>query len=96
METLKKFDIVETRGRYALVVESELLPRDLTVVVVPLVRGYPQVKWLNPLIDVDGVAHTMMTRLIGSVGLSTLTVVGTARAQGDEITRALDMLFYGF
>jgi toxin CcdB len=93
---LNKFDIVETRGRLALVVESELLPPDRTVVVIPLLQGYPTIKWLNPEIYVDREPYTLVTRLIGSVGTSTLTVIGSAKAQGDEIARALDMLFYGF
>lgn len=96
MEEISRFDIVEAGGTLYVVVESDILPPDTSVVVVPLLKGYPALPRLNPVIAFEGETYILATRLIVAVIRPALTVVGSAQAQGDEIARALDMLFYGF
>lgn len=78
-----------------VVVESNLLPPDPSVVVIPLIEGYPAVRVLNPEIHVNGQTLILATRLIGGVRRSALTRVGSVADQGDEITRAIDILMSG-
>ncbi len=52
METLKRFDIAAHGDVLMVVVESDLLPPDPAVVVIPLLRDYPAVSRLNPMIRV--------------------------------------------
>lgn len=78
-----------------VVVESELLPPDTAIVVVPLLADYPAIKDLNPTITLHGRDWVLATRLIASVQRSALRKVGTAAAQGDQIIRAVDILMSG-
>jgi toxin CcdB len=48
MESLSGYAIAEHNGIFMVVVESDLLPPEPGVVVVPLLAGYPAVKHLNP------------------------------------------------
>ncbi|MBV7407367.1 CcdB family protein [Maritimibacter sp. DP1N21-5] len=96
MEEISRFDIVEAGGTLYVVVESDILPPDNAVVVIPLLRGYPGLPRLNPTIAFKGDTYVLATRLIVAVVRPALTVVGSAEAQADDITRALDMLLYGF
>jgi len=92
---LKRFDIAEHRGVLMVVVESDLLPPDPAVVVIPLLRDYPSVRHLNPIIEVNGEPHVLATRLIASVRRAGLRRIGSASGQADEITRAVDVLMAG-
>ncbi len=95
MERLNRFDIV-THGDLAMVVvESELLPPDPAVVVIPLLSDYPAVPMLNPLIRFEGREQVLATRLIASVRRNSLRRAGSAAVQGDAITRAVDVLLGG-
>lgn len=76
-------------------VESDLLPPDPGVVVVPLLVDYPAVKHLNPEIVHDGRRLVMATRLIASVRRGSLREVGSVADQADRITRAIDVLMAG-
>ncbi|MDF3414480.1 CcdB-like protein [Sulfitobacter sp. M57] len=78
-----------------VVVESDLLPPDPAVVVIPLLVGYPAVPFLNPVIRHEGGEYVLATRLIAAVRRSGLRQVGSAEGQGDEITRAVDVLMGG-
>ena len=52
---------------------------------------------LNPIFEVDGASHVMMTQYIAAVPLSILKEpFGDLSEQSDAITSALDMLFHGF
>lgn len=95
MDALDRFDIVEHRGIAMVVVESGMLPPDPAVVVIPLLPDYPAVTRLNPVIEVAGSPLVLATRLIASVRRAGLRRVGTASAQGDQITRAIDVLMGG-
>lgn len=95
MEQLRRFDVARYQGVLMVVVESDLLPPDPAVVVIPLLAGYPAVKQLNPQIDVDGVHLILATRLIAAVRRSSLERTGNVAEQGDQITRAVDVLMAG-
>ena len=95
MGGLERFDIAGHRGVAMVVVESALLPPDPAVVVIPLLRDYPAIRFLNPVIEVNGEGLVLATRLIASVRRAGLTRISSAAGQGDEITRAIDVLMAG-
>lgn len=95
MEDLTRFDIAEHGGIAMVVVESELLPPDPAVVVIPLLPDYPAIRHLNPVIPHAGRDLILATRLIASVRRSALRRTGSARAHQAEITRAVDILMAG-
>ena len=95
MEALKTYDIAEHGGIAMVVVESDLLPPDPAIVVIPLLADYPAIRGLNPMIDVRGRGLVLATRLITSVRRAPLRRIGSATAQADEITRAVDILMAG-
>ena len=78
-----------------VVVESDLLPPDPAVVVIPLLRDYPAVKGLNPEILHDGERLVLATRLIAAVRRTNLRRTGRVADQGDQINRAVDVLMAG-
>ncbi|MCC5991003.1 MAG: CcdB family protein [Rhodobacteraceae bacterium] len=87
-------------GDFLLDVQSDLLEVLNVRAVVPLL---PQgdapaaASRLNPVFEIDGAAHVMMTQYIAAVPASILkTPTGDLSAQFDLITSALDMLFHGF
>lgn len=95
MAPLTRFDIAEHDGVAMVVVESDLLPPDPAVVVIPLLPDYPAIRHLNPEIRHAGRRLVLATRLIASVRRASLRRTGSAAAQGDEITRAVDVLMGG-
>jgi len=99
---MAQYDLFETPngGGYLLDVQSDLL-EDLNLrTVVPLLpQGDAPVaaSRLNPVFDIDGAAHVMMTQYIAAVPTSILkSPVSDLSARFDAITSALDMLFHGF
>lgn len=95
MEDLSRFDVAEHGGVSMVVVESDLLPPDPAVVVIPLLPDYPAVRHLNPLIRHGGRELVLATRLIAAVHRSGLRRTGRVADQGDDITRAVDILMGG-
>ncbi len=95
MERLSRFDVAEYNGVKMVVVESDLLPPDPAVVVIPLLVNYPAVKDLNPELVHDGQRLVLATRLIAAVRRSKLRCAGSVADQGDQITRAVDVLMAG-
>ncbi|VVS99378.1 CcdB family protein [Hoeflea sp. EC-HK425] len=95
MEQLRRFDVARYQGVLMVVVESDLLPPDPAVVVIPLLPDYPAVKQLNPDIDFEGMRLMLATRLIAAVRRASLQRVGNVADQGDQITRAVDVLMAG-
>lgn len=88
MGRLSRFAIAEYRGVAMVVVESDLLPTDPAVVVIPLLPDYPVVRHLNPEIRHGDRRLVLATRLIAAVRRSSLRRAGSAAGQGDAITRA--------
>ncbi len=95
MAQLTRFDVAEYRGVAMVVVESNLLPPDPAVVVIPLLPDYPAVRHLNPEILHDGKRLVLATRLIAAVRRASLHRIGSVADQGDSITRAVDVLMAG-
>jgi len=95
VEHLTRYDVAEYKGVSMVVVESDLLPPDPAVVVIPLLRGYPSIRRLNPEILHDGERLILATRLIAAVRRSSLRRTGSVADQGLEITAAVDVLMAG-
>ena len=95
MERLSRFDVAEYKGLKMVVVESDLLPPDPAVVVIPLLADYPAVKDLNPARLHDGQPWVLATRLIAAVRRSSLRRAGSVADQADKIRRAVDVLMAG-
>lgn len=95
METLTRHDVAEYNGILMVVVESDLLPPDPSVVVIPLLPDYPAVKYLNPEIQHTDTYLVLATRLITAVRRSSLRRVGNVSEQADQIARAVDVLMAG-
>jgi len=95
MEALTRFDVAEYNGIFMVVIESDLLPPDASVVVIPLLSGYPAVRDLNPELGYDGKRFILATRLIAAVRRASLRRTGNMADQGDVITRAVDVLMAG-
>ena len=90
-----RFDVAEYRGVAKVVIESNLLPPDPAVVVIPLLSDYPVVKHLNPVITVEGKPLVLATRLIAAVRRSSLRRIANVADQGDSIIKAVDVLMAG-
>ena len=87
-------------GGYLLDVQNDL-PEDLNVrAVVPLLRqpdAPVAAGRLNPVFEIDGTAHVMMTQYIAAVPTRIVSApVGDLSVKFDDVTSALDMLFHGF
>jgi len=95
VESLIRYDVAEYNGVKMVVIESDLLPPDPAVVVIPLLADYPAVKNLNPELSLDGQRWVLATRLIASVRRASLRRVGSMADQADPIHRAVDVLMAG-
>lgn len=95
MERLSRYDVAAYKGVKMVVVESDLLPPDPAVVVIPLLADYPAVKDLNPEVLLDDERWFLATRLIAAVRRSSLRRAGSVADQSDRINRAIDILMAG-
>lgn len=95
MASLTRFDVAEYNGVFMVVVESDLLPADASIVVIPLLSDYPAVRHLNPELEHKGQRLVLATRLIAAVRRSALHQTGSVADQGDLVTRAVDILMAG-
>jgi toxin CcdB len=95
MEHLTCHDVAEYNGISMVVVESDLLPPDPAIVVIPLLPDYPAVRHFNPTIRHGGRELILATRLIAAVRRSVLRRSGSVADQGHLITRAVDILMAG-
>jgi len=97
-----KYDIYAGVGGtgYVIDVQSELLDGLNSRVVVPLmvIDAAPMpAKRLNPVFEIDGVEHVMVTQFLASIPLSVLKATNfNLSDRHDDITNALDMVFQGF
>jgi toxin CcdB len=99
-----RFDVYAASGTgevgYVLDVQADFLQDLNTRVVVPLLP--PDVapkpaRSLNPVFDIGGHLHVMLTQFISSVPAKELGEPLLALdARSDDIMRALDMLLVGF
>ncbi len=95
MAQLTRFDVAQYRDVKMVVVESNLLPADPAIVVIPLLINYPAVKDLNPEILFHDSRLILATRLIAAVRRASLRRVGSVADQGGLIIRAVDVLMSG-
>ena len=90
----------KTGRRYVVDVQAALLDHLATRVVVPLIaqdKAAPPISGLNPVFDIVGEQHVMVTQAIATVPTKELRrVVGSVDNRHDEITKALDILLIGF
>ena len=99
---MARFDIYRNDAGpgYLLDIQADLLSHLNTRIVIPLlplVSAPKPASILNPLIEIDGIPHTMVTQFIAAVPLKTLkNPIVNASRQREAITSALDMLFQGF
>lgn len=96
MEELRRFDIARAGDVLMIIVESDFIPPEPAIVVIPILQDYPAALLLNPTIQHDGADYVLATRLITAARRSSLRRVGTAEAQADRIIRAIDLLLTGF
>ena len=85
---------------YLLNVQADILQPFNTRVVVPLLplgQAPKPAKTLNPLFDIDGVQHVMVTQYIAAVpGKELKSAAFSLAHRNDEIVAAIDFLFHGF
>jgi toxin CcdB len=85
---------------YVLDVQAGLLDHLATRAVVPLVamaNAPTPIKDLNPVFEIDGVPHVMLTQAIASIpAIELRRAVASLDSHHNEITRALDILLLGF
>ena len=96
MEQLNCYDVAEYNGVFMVIAESDLLPPDPSVVVIPLLSDYPAVRHLNPELWYNGKRLVLATRLIAAVRRPSLRRAGNIADQRDLITRAIDVLMSDF
>jgi toxin CcdB len=88
------------RTGYVVDVQARLLDHLATRAVVPLVpqAGAPApIRELNPVFEIEGVRHVMLTQAIATVPIRELRrAVASLDSQHDQITRALDVLLLGY
>lgn len=88
------------RDGYVLDIQADLLSHLSTRVVVPLLpeNAAPKpISDLNPVFEVRGERHVMVTQAIASIpGRELKRAVGSLTDQHDAVTRALDTLLLGF
>ncbi len=92
---IARYDVVVAEEFLFVVVESDLLPPDPSVVVIPLLADYPSIRWLCPTIVIDDMHFVLATRLIGNIPKAKLRRSGNVAEQADVITRAVDILMSG-
>lgn len=104
---MPQYDIYENRDAetnrmvpYLLDVQSDLLERLATRVVVPLVTASAMgrtIQHLNPTFEVKNVLVSMSTAELAGVSIRVLgKKVGSLKDRRDEVMSAIDFLFMGF
>ena len=85
---------------YLLDLQTDFLSHYNSRIVAPVVAEADYdgaTAGLNPVIDVKGGAHVVLTHLLSAVPAQTLSNdLGDYSAQADQFTRALDLLFQGY
>ncbi len=89
-----------SRRGYVVDVQADLLEHLRTRTVVPLIPekdASERIRDLNPVFEVAGVRHVMITQALATVPTRELQHLTTSLdGHHDEITRALDILFTGY
>lgn len=99
---MARFDFFEypELGGYLLDIQCGYLSRLSTRVVVPLQpkqHAPPPARDLNPVFQIAGAGHVMLTQYMAAVSESELKKrAGSLVEEHDRIMKAIDMLFTGF
>ncbi len=101
---MARFDVYSRPGSdgdgYVIDVQADLLHDLSTRVVAPLLLpaiAPKPARNLNPVFEIDGEPHVMLTQFIAAVPARELRApVVSLAARGDDIMRALDTLLVGF
>ena len=100
---MPRLDVYLTPGRgsgYVVDVQASLLDELATRAVIPLLpiaTTPPPIRELNPVFDIEGAPHVLLTQAIASVPARELRrPVASLAGERDAITRALDILFLGY
>jgi toxin CcdB len=97
---MARFHVYEVGGDYALDVQSKLLYRLNSRVMIPLVVASHVINVmsrLNPIVAVNGKNYLMSTERMASIPLSEIRAeVADLSSRSEDITAALDFLFQGF
>ena len=101
MARLDVYPMPGKRGHmYVLDVQAELLSHLSTRAVVPLMKladGPMPIRELNPVFEIEGNPHVMVTQAIASIPVKELRdSVTSFDRHHDEVARALDILLLGF
>ena len=98
---MARFDVYQYGGKgYVLDVQSDItagLNTRIVVPLLPLTHAPKPAKQLNPIFEIGGVEHSMVTQYLASIKLNELKgmVVNLGRHH-DAIKDAMDMLFEGY
>ena len=79
MDGLKRNDVVLYRNTFFVIAESDLLPADLGIVTIPLLREYPRIPWLNPTIIFQDETLVLATRMIAALRRTSLSETSMTR-----------------
>lgn len=101
---MARFDVHPIPGKkrdgYVLDVQADLLAALTTRTVLPLLpesTAPKPISDLNPIFDIEGTRHVMVTQAMASIPAKELKpAVTSLAAHRDTITRALDTLLTGF
>lgn len=85
---------------YLLDVQADILQQMSTRAVVPLLplnEAFKPAKTLNPVFDIAGESHVMVTQYLAAVpGRELQTPTCSLQHRHDDIVAAVDFLFHGF
>lgn len=100
---MPRLDVYPTPGHgsgYVVDVQAGLLEGLATRAVIPLLptaTAPAPLRELNPVFDIEGAPHVLLTQAIASVPARELRrPVASLARERDAITRALDILFLGY
>lgn len=97
---MARYDVYRFNGKYVVDLQCDLVTIPGSRVVAPMVEkaSVPEtVKGLHPNVDFAEGSLVIATHLLAAAPIAALDgPVGNCRGQGDEITRALDLLFIGY
>ena len=97
---MAQYDLYVNGNGYLIDVQSDLLDRMSTRIVIPLLPkgGAPQpARRLNPTFEIRGEIHVLVPQFMAAITLGELgPAIANLSAQHDDIRAALDMVFIGF
>lgn len=97
---MARYDIFEFNGGYVVDLQADIIAIPGSRVVAPVAREAdvpPMTKSLHPRVSIKGEPYIIVSHLLAAAPEYLLkSPVGTVAEQGDEISRALDILFQGY